>query len=274
MPALIAPIIDSAFLVALAIVIAREVIAGKNWRNLKVLGVILVLLIANALFHYEATNAAPSGGYGARMGVATIVFLIILIGGRIIPSVTRNWLVRQDSDRLPTPVNRFDKFAIAVSIVALLLWSVFPDFAGGRILNALAAIIHAVRLARWSGWRTVSEPLVMILHVGYAFIPLEFLLLSVRNPEQIPHAWMVGVIGVMTIAMMTRVSLGHSGRELASTGAIKVIYLSIVLATVLRITTELLPAQPYVLYASATAWIAAFISFVIVYYPILAKRRV
>ena len=274
LPTFIAPLVDSAFLIVLAAVLAREIIAGKNWRNLKVLGVVALLAISNGIFHYEALNGSAFGGYGIRLGVGTIVFLIILIGGRVIPSFTRNWLARQGPGRLPAPISRFDTFAISIAIAALLTWMIAPEFVGGRILSALAAVTHAVRLARWAGWRTMAEPLVTILHIGYAFVPLGFLLLAIGDGTQIPHAWMVGVIGVVTMAMMTRVSLGHSGRPLASTKAIVALYGAVILAALLRITTEFLPDQTHLLYTSATLWIAAFAGFAIVYYPILAKPRI
>ena len=120
----------------------------------------------------------------------------------------------------------------------------------------------------------MAEPLVAILHIGYAFVPLGFLFLSTGDGSQIPHAWMVGVIGVVTLAMMTRVSLGHSGRPLASTKSVAALYWAIVLAALLRITTEFLPDQTYLLYTSASLWITTFAGFVVVYYPILAKPRV
>lgn len=274
LPTFVAPIVDSAFLIILAAVLAREIIAGKNWRNLKVLGVVALMAIANALFHIEALKDSAYGGFGIRFGVGTIILLIILIGGRIIPSFTRNWLVRQSPGRLPTPINRFDMFAIGLAIVTLLIWVASPEFIGVRLLAAIAAITHAARLARWTGWRTFSEPLVIILHIGYVFVPVGFLLLAIGDGTEIPHAWMVGVIGVMTIAMMTRVSLGHSGRAVTSTPAITAIYAAIILAALLRITTEFMPDQSYLLYASAIGWIVAFAGFSIVYYPILAKPRV
>ena len=274
LPTFVAPLVDSAFLVVLAAVLAREIITGKNWRNLKVLGVVALLAISNGIFHYEALNGSAFGGYGIRMGVGTIVFLIILIGGRVIPSFTRNWLVRQGPGRLPSPINQFDTFAISIAIAALLTWMIAPEFVGGHILSALAAVAHAVRLARWAGWRTVAEPMVLILHIGYAFVPLGFLLSAIGDATQIPHAWMVGVIGVVTIAMMTRVSLGHSGRPLASTKSVVAIYVAVILAALLRITTDYMPDQTHLLYTSATLWIAGFAGFVIVYYPLLVKPRV
>lgn len=232
------------------------------------------MALANIFFHIEATSGSAYGGYGIRLGVGTVILLIILIGGRIIPSFTRNWLVRQKSGRLPTPINKLDMFAIGLAIITLLTWVVFPQFIGVRVLAVLSAITHVVRLARWAGWRTYSEPLVIILHIGYAFIPVGFLLLAIGDGTTIPHAWMVGVIGVMTIAMMTRVSLGHSGRAITSTPAITAIYASIISASLLRILADFTPDPTYLLYGSAIAWILAFAGFSVVYYPILAKPRV
>ena len=273
LPAVIAPLVDVSFLVVLAAVLAREIIAGKNWRNLKVLGVVSLLTIANVIFHIEALSGTAFGGYGIRLGVGTVVLLIVLIGGRIIPSFTRNWLVRQGPGRLPTPGNRFDLITVGLTSATLLAWVISPEFIGTRALSALAAVLNVVRLSRWAGWRTMAEPLTIILHVGYAFIPVGFLMLAIGDGAQIPHAWMVGVIGVMTIAMMTRVSLGHSGRPMSSTRAIKGVYVAVIAAALLRITAEFLPGVSSLLYASATAWILGFGAFVVVYYPIWTKPR-
>ena len=273
LPAFIAPMVDVSFLLVLAAVLAREIIAGKNWRNLKVLGVVALLTIANIVFHVESVNGTAFGGYGIRLGVGTIVLLIVLIGGRIIPSFTRNWLVRQGPGRLPTPTNRFDLITVGLTAVTLLAWVILPEFIGSRILSAVAAVLNAVRLSRWAGWRTMAEPLTIILHVGYAFIPVGFLMVTIRDGAQIPHAWMAGVIGVTTIAMMTRVSLGHSGRPLASTSGTKGVYVALIAAALLRITAEFLPGVSSLLYASATAWIVGFGTFIVVYYPIWTKPR-
>ena len=140
LPSLVAPII------------AREVIAGKNWRNLKVLGIVLVLATANILFHIEAANGSAYSGFGIRLGIGATLFLIILIGGRVIPSFTRNWMVRNGSTHLPTPVNRFDSISIGFGGLALLAWVIAPEFVAVRGLSLIAGVLHLIRVTRWYGW--------------------------------------------------------------------------------------------------------------------------
>jgi uncharacterized protein involved in response to NO len=117
----IAVAIDLAFLAALGFVVAGEIIAGNNTRNLKVLAVVALLLIGNALFHLEAI-ARVGNGHGARLGIAASVLLIMLIGGRIVPSFTRNWLARRGMGRLPASFDRFDVVVLGLSGVALTSW--------------------------------------------------------------------------------------------------------------------------------------------------------
>ena len=281
LPPLVAPLIDMAFLLLLGLVIAREVFAGRNWRNLKVLGVILVLALANGIFHVEAAQGTAYEGYGIRLGIAATLLLIILIGGRVIPSFTGNWMKRNGITKLPTPFNRFDSVAMATGGAALAAWVVLPESPLTRWLALAAGILHLLRVARWGGLRTFAEPLVTVLHAAYVFVPVGFLMLGLgellpgwRGPLQIPHAWMVGAIGGMTLAMMTRVSLGHSGRPLQSNGGIVALYLAILVAVIFRIGSEMVPGAGWLLYTSATGWIGGFLGFVVLYYPILSRPRI
>lgn len=269
---LIAALIDVSFLITLGAVIAREVFSGKNWRNLKVLGLVTVLALANAIFHYEAATGSAYSGYGVRLGIGGVIFLIMLLGGRVIPSFTRNWMMRHGVQTLPTPNNRFDSIALLAGGLAVVFWIASPDFIGTRALTLSAGIINLGRVARWKGWTAMQEPLVVVLHASYVFIPVGFISLAI-NPVQIPHAWMVGAIGGMTMAMMTRVSLGHSGRPLQSNRKVVAIYLLLLIATVFRMASEYLPTVDALLHISATGWILAFLGFVIVYFPILTQPR-
>ena len=214
----IAAVIDVAFLVALAGVLAREIIAGRNWRNLKVVIALGVLTLGNVLFHLEALDLV-SGSYGQRIGIATTVLLVMLIGGRIIPSFTRNWLARRPGKRLPTPFNTLDVIIMVESGAVLALWVAMPDSVVTGWLAALVGLLNVVRLMRWAGDRTLSEPLVLVLHVGYAFVPLGFVAtgIAVLRPDLLPatgalHAWTAGAIGVTTLGVMTRVTLSETGR--------------------------------------------------------------
>jgi uncharacterized protein involved in response to NO len=134
--------------------------------------------------------------YGLRLGTAAIVGLIMLVGGRITPSFTHNWLTRVGSAKLPAPLDRFDMTAIAIAGGALLSWIAAPGWHGTAALLIFAAVVQAVRLGRWAGERTWREPIVLILHVGYAFVPLGALALgaailwpAIVAPTAALHAW-------------------------------------------------------------------------------------
>ncbi len=170
--------IDVLFLATLACVIGREIIHGSSKQNLKILALIGLLLVGNVVFHLESMRPGGSNGYGMRIGIGTAVLLITVIGGRIIPSFTRNWLARRPPGSMPTAFNRFDVIAIAGGAAAIALWVVAPSHYATAMLALIAAVLHAIRLARWAGYRTLREPLVAVLHVAYAFVPIGFLLVS------------------------------------------------------------------------------------------------
>jgi uncharacterized protein involved in response to NO len=272
--------IDGAFLLVLAAIILREIMAGRNWRNLPVVGLVLLLGIGNALFHVEViVSGVPD--YGVRVALAAIVSMIMLIGGRITPSFTRNWLVRQRMQRLPASFGRFDQAALVISALALLTWVAAPLWIATGAILAVAAAAQAFRLFRWAGLQAWREPLVLILHLGYGFVPVGFLTVAISilrpgliQPSDALHAWTVGAVGVMTLAVMTRATLGHTGRELTATRATRVIYLAIVAAALLRIGAGSWPSDAStILTYAAAAWIAAFGLFVLSYGPMLLTAR-
>ncbi len=274
----LAAVIDCGFLVLLVAACAREVITGKNWRNLRVIGIVVLLLAGNIAFHAEA-HMRGHAEYGTRVGIAAIVLLLALIGGRIIPSFTRNWLVRENPGRLPAPFSYFDGAAIAVSAVALALWIAQPSGWLSAAMLLIAAVLNVVRLARWAGDRTTRDRLVLILHVGYGFVPLGFLLASLGALDMIVasaaiHAWMVGAAGTLTLAVMTRASLGHTGNALAASPPTQTIYVAVVIAALARISSSLEPAwNDWTLHIAAYAWAVAFLGFAAAYGPLLLRAR-
>jgi uncharacterized protein involved in response to NO len=267
-------LIDVSFLVLVAAAAAREILAGKNWRNLQIVALIVLLLAANVAFHVEA-HINGTADYSIRIGIAVVILLISLIGGRIIPSFTRNWLVREKPGRLPSPFGRFDVAIVAITAVVLLVWIVRQDglFVGTAL--TLIGLLHLVRLGRWAGDRTFGEKLVLILHVGYAFVPLGFLLGAAAAVGLVPpsagiHAWMAGAAGIMTLAVMTRASLGHTGRPLMASLPTQAIYALAVVAVLARIFAVIEPLySEALLYLAAGAWAAAFLGFAMVYGPAL-----
>jgi len=273
-----AMLIDVSFLALIAAATGREVFAGRNWRNLKVVVLVVLLLMGNIAFHLEA-HVSGTADYGIRVGIAVVTVLILLIGGRIIPSFTRNWLVRENPGRLPSPFAKFDMAIVILSAAALLVWIFRQDGAPVGILLAVTGALNLIRLGRWAGDRTFGERLVLILHVGYAFIPAGFLLAAASAFDLIPasaaiHAWMAGGAGVMTLAVMTRASLGHTGQQLAASWSTQGIYGAIVIAALARIGAVVIPAWSNpLLDVAALAWVIAFFGFAAFYGPLLLRKR-
>lgn len=275
----LAAAIDLAFLASLAAIVSREIVASKKLNNLKVLVLVGLLLAANAAFHAEALMGLEHG-YGLRAGIAATVMLIIVIGGRIIPSFTRNWLARQEPGPLPAPFDRFDLAAIVAGACALVAWVAAPVTFATALVSMIAAALHFIRLARWTGYRTAAEPLVLILHVAYAFVPIGFALVagSIQRPDLLLpsgalHAWTTGAIALMTLAVMTRASLGHTGQPLTATRSVQAIYLAAIAAGLTRIAAAFGFAREPLLQFSAFAWVLAFVGFAVVYGPLLTSRN-
>jgi uncharacterized protein involved in response to NO len=271
--------IDLAFPLALAAVLGREIITGRNWKNLTVLALVLGLALANGLYHLDtARGGYPAGGLGLRLGLGIAVMLISLIGGRIVPSFTRNWLAQRRSPVLPVPNGRADSVVLALSLAAVLVWVALPAHGLTAVACAVAGTAQLWRLSRWSGRHTGAEALVWVLHIGYAFVPLGFF--AVAAGQFLPgigpaaqHVWMVGAIGLMTLAVMTRASLGHAGRPLHATGPITALYCAVIIAVLARFAAGGFPAQAWLLHLSAAAWIAAFAGFANLFWPILTRPK-
>jgi uncharacterized protein involved in response to NO len=275
--ALPAAVIDAVFLPLLAAAAAREIVAGRNIRNLKVLIVILALAAGNIAFHAE-TIVNGYADYGVRIGLAAVVVLLMLIGGRIVPSFTRNWLARNNPGRLPQPFSRFDGATIGASALALICWIALPQSIVSGVLLIIAGLLQTIRHVRWAGDRTLADRLVLVLHIAYAFVPLGFLLIgaAVIWPAIFPtsaglHAWTAGAVGLMTLAVMTRASLGHTGQELIASLPTQLIYLCAFVAALARIIAAFEPSRA-LLHIAAVAWILAFGGFAVVFGRLLIGR--
>jgi uncharacterized protein involved in response to NO len=280
-PAALVIVLDLAFLAAVLVWLLREIIAGQNWRNLIVVAMLLAFLGGNAVFHFEAAGGEYAAqGVGLRIGISAAVMMVAVIGGRIVPAFTRNWLVKQGSAVLPAPVMAgFDKIALLALLAAMISWLAMPDWAVSGGLLVLAGFLHLLRLGRWAGHLTLAEPLVVILHLGYAFVPLGALaiglgILGFGNGAAAQHLWMAGALGVMTLAVMTRASLGHSGRALISDPVTGVIYTAIVISVILRWLAGNWPEQQDILHAvSGAAWVIAFGGFALSYGAMMIRPR-
>jgi uncharacterized protein involved in response to NO len=276
----IAMAIDLAFPLALLAVLGREIVAGRNWRNLPMLAVLGLIATANGLTHLEALGWAATAPIGLRLGIAVVVALIGLVGGRIIPSFTRNWLAKRGVTTLPAPVGRFDAAAMAATIAALAVWTFAPDAWLVAPLMAIAAMANLVRLARWQGYRTAAEPLVWVLHVGFLWLPIGFGLMAFASftaalaPSAALHALTGGAIATMILAVSTRATRGHTGRELHADGRTTIIYGLVIASVVARIAAGFSADAYWPLLALAgTAWLAAFALYLFAYGPMLLGSR-
>ncbi|MBU2329732.1 MAG: NnrS family protein [Alphaproteobacteria bacterium] len=280
-----ATLVTLAFLPVLAIFVLKELVAASNRRNYKIVAVLVVLSAAQILFHREIER------YGRiemsdRMALSAILILVSLVTGRIIPAFTGNWLKANNPGRLP---QNFAPFDLAVMILAGLSLAMWVAVAAGSedlraptgLLMILAGIAHLTRQASWCPERTLREPLVTILHVGYLFIPLGFLLTGLSMLLQVSgfasagiHAWTTGGIGVVTLAVMTRATRGHTGQALTSPRTTTwLIYAPIILAAALRILVALLPQHTMLLLPiAAFAWIVAFLGYVVFYMPLILRK--
>lgn len=259
----LAAVLDLSFLALLGGVVVREIVAGGNWRNLSMPIALAGLFAASVLSHLEALGLAAVDGLGRRLGIGIVVVLISLVGGRIIPSFSGNWLEQRGEARLPNAFAGFDKICLVIVGVALVL----------------AGLASLIRLARWRGHRTLAEPLVWSLHLGFAWIPAGLVLVgtSALWPQVPPaaglHALTVGAMGSMTLAVMTRASLGHTGQALSADGWTTAIYLLITAAAACRVAAAFLDAAFVpLLAASALAWAAAFGLFTLRYGRLLLAR--
>ena len=273
---LVAAVVDVSFLVTLAFVCAREIIAGKNWRNLRVLGVVAVLTMANVSFHAEVYFEG-SADYSFRFALATVILLIALIGGRIVPSFTNNWLARNNPGRMPTPFSRYDGATLGLSVLSLVMWIAAPGEMVTGLAMMLAGAMQSVRLARWVGYRAAADPLVLVLHVAYAFVPLGFVLIGLSVVGAVPasagiHAWGAGAIGLMTLAVMTRASLGHTGHALRAGPATQAIYGLVLTGALLRVGAAM-TGTVALLEVGGLFWIAGFGLFAVTYGPMLVHQR-
>jgi uncharacterized protein involved in response to NO len=280
LPSWLAIAADLSFPVVLVGVVAREIVAGRNWRNLPMVAPVIVLGFANLLMHLESAGVAVPSGLGWRLGLAAVVVLVSVVAGRIVPSFTRNWLAKRQSPDLPAPHGLIDRVALGVLHAGLFGWAFFPSLEAIGGLLLLGAALNLWRLLRWRGGATAAEPLVLILHVGYAWLVLGAALLGAAMLDTpVPqsaaiHALTAGAIGTMILAVMTRATRGHTGRDLTADRVTSLIYVLVSLAAATRVaaafSTDMIMS---LLIASACFWIAAFGGFLLHYGPMLLGSR-
>ena len=277
---IVSALLDGGFHIILAALLGREIVRSGN-RNLPVVGLIAVFGIANLLDRLEMGGVFELRGLGWRGGLSLVLLLIALIAGRIIPSFTRNWLAsRRTSEPLPTQADRFDLSVLGLNVMALMCWTAAPMAPATGMLLILSGGANSLRLVRWQGWRCISDPLVVILHIGYGWLATGLLLLGLSCFDLVTetaaiHALTTGAIATMILAVMTRATLGHTGRALSASRTTILSYTLLTAAAVMRVFASFPSTQYDTLIAMAgSAWVIAFGLFLAEYGPMLWSSRI
>jgi uncharacterized protein involved in response to NO len=271
LPLVASALVDGAFLVAVTIIVWREIVIGKAWDRAPI-GLLISLYASANLFFHELVLGGAATDLSERMALAVIMMLLALIGGRVTPSFTLDFLSEQNRSEQPPPFSRLDGVSILLAVIAAVAWTALPEALGTGWLLVAAGLVNLVRLSRWYGWVAWREPLVLILHLGYGWLALSWLILGgaiigmgLRATDAV-HALTTGAVGAMTLAIMTRASLGHTGRPRHAGAMTVMIYLLVNLGAVLRVfgpATAL--STPLMLGLSAMAWSGAYLVFALVY---------
>ena len=246
--------------------------------------IIAALAFCNAVYHLAATGFIRVSLDGDRIGLYllmhVLLLLITVIAGRIVPNFTNNWLHARGQARAAEVRPAVDRAAIMLTAAVGLFMAFLPvhPLTGG--LAFAAALVHAVRLARWQGLATREEPLLFVLHAAYAWLPAGYLLLGCAVfgwlvPVGVAlHALTIGGIALMILGVMTRVALAHTGRKLHVGGAMVAAYWLLGFAVLLRLLSPSFSSYYMLVNASGAAWVAAFVLFAVVYWPILTGPAV
>ena len=275
---LVSAIVDVGFLVAVAGLVWREIATTKSWDRAP-MGVLVSLLAgANILFHVLNLSGTETD-LPERMALAMVMMLLALIGGRVTPNFTGEFLTESGRAERPASFCRYDGLSIALVGFAVLSWIVQPHSMATGWIFVAAGLANLGRLARWYGWATWREPLVLILHFGYGWFALSLLILGgsilgVGLPkEDAVHAFTSGAVGAMTLAVMTRATLGHTGRPRHAGPLTVLIYILVNLGAVLRVFGPMtdLPTN-FVLGVAAGSWSGAYLLFAMFYGPFLLRQ--
>lgn len=280
LPSWLVAAVDLAFLPALIGVLAIALLPGKA-RNAVFLLLLTVWWLCSLLDHVEFMGLDPTGTYARRLAIDVAAIMMVIVGGRIVPAFTRNWLKgkgRPDTVRVDPAL---EKLTIGLSFLVLLLHAAGAwDWLVGLTTLVLGVAILG-RLSNWSGLSTLGEPILFVLHVGYAWIAVAHLaeaaaLLVDWLPEITAwHAMTAGAVGTMTLAVMTRAALGHAGRPITAPPLTIAAYVLVSMAALVRVFGPALKPQAYtsLVIASGVLWSLAFVCYLIVYVPVLTQAR-
>ncbi len=275
-----AAVIDGSFLVVLAAYVWREIIAARSWDRAPIGMLVSFFAGANILFHLSALQGRPTD-FPARLALSVMTLMLTVIGGRLTPTFTREFFINEKLSRLPEVFSRVDGVAIVLVLVGAISWIAQPESQSTGVMLIVSGIASLVRLIRWKGWLTWQEPLVLILHVGYGWVGLFLLVLGGSilgfglSTANAVHVLTSGAMGTMTLAVMTRASLGHTGRPRHADRLTVAMYLLVNAGALLRIfapNTETPTVLTHaILGLSALGWSGAYLLFAVHYGPYLVR---
>ncbi len=265
-PAAAGPI-AALFIALLALIVAYQVIAARDRRDIKV-GALLVLLLVGALTAGDQPFAA-AGEYGSRASLAAILGFGITLGGRIVPTVTAAALSKPTETFSIRSWIWIELVAAVGAAIGLGAWVVAPALDATALACAVAAVGQAARLLQWRFWRTMTMPAVLVLHLGYGWIPVGFALVAVRlvNPDlfgtdALVHAWAVGVIGLLCLGVWASMIRRQTGAPFEFSAVVSAAYACAFIAALARLLAACPAGAPIMwLKLSAFAWIAAYVLF-------------
>ena len=265
---------DLSYLALVIIILVRELHLGQNRRNYIIAAMFSLLFVFNVIYHLEINGAMTASGGSMRGAIITVILLVSLIGGRIIPAFSGNWLkARNEKGSLPAAFGRLDRASLICTVLVLASFVLFPYSGISGTVLIIAALLHAARLGRWQTGKIASEPLLLVLHIAYAWIPIGFLLLAASSflsvsPSAGLHALTIGAISTMIMAVAIRAGKGHSGRALTSDAKINLSFILITLTAMTRVSSSLL-TWDWLMPLSGLFWLLAFLVFIMVAVPIL-----
>ena len=270
-------VLDFALLPVVAVLMLRILVKAGNRRNIPLISLLLLMAAANAVFHLSVMGvlAVPAAS-SLYAGLALILMVITVMTGRVVPVFTRN-VTPGLKNGVPKPL---EWAVLAATALALACW-VFGGPAGVTgVLCALAAVLHAVRLAMWKPQVTLTRPILWILHGAYAWLPIGFALLAAAQagwvaPSVAVHAFAVGTVGGLIIGMITRTARGHTGRPLKTTWGETLAYALVLAAAVVRVGVPAVVPAVYAqaLVLAAGLWGLAFLIYLLIYAPWLTQTR-
>lgn len=276
-----AAVANVGFVLAAAAGLARPLLQAGSRRNYFFVGLLLMLAAAAAALHLGQLGPVDLPPFlSVQLALDIVLFILAVMGGRVIPMFTNNALPGSGATR---------RAAVEKAALGGLLALAAADLAGldgldggpRAALALFAGLVHAGRWLLWRPWKTLRTPLLWVLHLAYAWLPLHLLLraaatLGLVAPSLATHALSVGAVGGLVIGMMTRSARGHTGRPLQADGFDTACYVLVLLAAVVRVGLPLCQTAltlPSVL-ASAALWSAGFGLFALRYWPVLTRPRV